>query len=310
MGVTYYPIREDLARRAHDLMSFSDYQEGRATTEYRALVDIAVETAERQKKRVDPMYHAKIDGLLDLYARKLADVINKDNEIGTRCPSVMISGGSNFPVRKKQKQNAAWDKNREAWENVNGILDKIKSTGRGGISADDPGAVAKLREKLESREVLQARMKAANAAVRMKDTTKGDAKLAELGYSVEAIQRLREPDYCGRVGFPSYELTNNNAEIRRLRGRIAELEKRESEPAPEDWEFDGGSVVANTELNRLQILFDDKPDEDVRAELKSNGFKWAPSQKAWQRQLTPNAMYAARRIKAIAPVTKGGERDG
>ena len=304
MGVTYYPIREDLARRAHDLMSLSDYQEGRATTEYRALVDIAADTAERQKKRVDPMFHAKIDSLLDLYARKLADVINRDNEIGTRCPSIMVAGPSKFPVQKKAKQNAAWDRNREEWEKVNGILDKIKSVGRGGISADDPDAVVKLREKLESREELQARMKAANAAIRMKDTAKGDAKLAELGYSAEAIQRLREPDYCGRVGFPSYELTNNNAEMRRIRARIAELEKRESEPAPEGWEFDGGSVVVNMELNRLQILFDDKPDEDVRAELKSNGFKWAPSQHAWQRQLTGNAMYAARRIKAIAPAAE------
>ena len=48
----------------------------------------------------------------------------------------------------------------------------------------------------------QETMKAANAAVRMKDTAKGDAKLADLGYTPEEIKQLREPDYCGRIGYP------------------------------------------------------------------------------------------------------------
>ena len=42
----------------------------------------------------------------------------------------------------------------------------------------------------------------------------------------------------------------------------------------------------NREDNRLQVFFDGKPDADTRAELKSNGFRWAPSVGAWQRQLT------------------------
>jgi hypothetical protein len=47
---------------------------------------------------------------------------------------------------------------------------------------------------------------------------------------------------------------------------------------------------------RLQLLFDGKPDEKTRSVLKSNGFKWAPSQNAWQRQLTENAKYSLQRI--------------
>lgn len=144
-------------------------------------------------------------------------------------------------------------------------------------------------------------MKAANAAVRMKDTAKGDAKLADLGYTPEEIKQLREPDYCGRIGYPSYALSNNNANIKRIRDRITELEKRQTEQAPEGWKFDSGEVVVNTEMNRLQIIFDGKPDEVVRAELKGEGFRWAPSQKAWQRQLTDNALRAVRRLKCIAP---------
>ena len=67
------------------------------------MVDEAVEIAERQKKRVDPMHHEKIDRLLDTYCRKLAANMNHHNEIMARVPSVMIAGPSNFPVRKKEK---------------------------------------------------------------------------------------------------------------------------------------------------------------------------------------------------------------
>ena len=63
--------------------------------------------------------------------------------------------------------------------------------------------------------------------------------------------------------------------------------------------FDGGEIVRNAEENRLQILFDEIPDADTRDALKSNGFRWSPRNKAWQRQLTQNAEYAARRVLGL-----------
>ena len=298
--MSYHTINEEAARRANDMNSFRDYKAGSATAEYRRMVDAATELAERQKQRVDPMYHEKIDRLLETYCRKLAENMNASYSIEARCPSILISGGGNFPVRKKEKQNAARDRNLEEWNYIQGLLDKIRSVGTGGISSDDPQAVEKLEAKLAALEKHQEMMKAANAAIRMKDPAKGDAKLAELGYTPEDIAKLREPDFCGRIGYPAYLLQNNNANIRRIRGRIEELKKR-SENTPEGWEFDGGRVVMNTTENRLQIIFDGKPDADVRTELKGEGFRWAPSQGAWQRQLTDNAMRAARRLKCIAP---------
>lgn len=298
--MSYYTINEEAARHANDMNSFRDYKAGSATAEYRRMVDAATELAERQKQRVDPMYHEKIDRLLEIYCRKLAENMNASYSIEARCPSILISGGGNFPVRKKEKQNAARDRNLEEWNYIQGLLDKIRSVGTGGISSDDPQAVEKLEAKLATLEKHQEMMKAANAAIRMKDPAKGDAKLAELGYTPEDIAKLRAPDFCGRIGYPAYELQNNNANIRRIRGRIAELKKR-TENTPEGWEFDGGRVVVNTAENRLQIIFDGKPDADIRTELKGEGFRWAPSQGAWQRQLTDNAMRAGRRLKCIAP---------
>lgn len=96
----YYPINEEAAKRAKDMNSFSDYQPGSATAGYRAMVDEAYAAAERQKARVDPMYHDKIDALVDRYARKLAENLNERNVIDARVPSILISGGGNFPVAK------------------------------------------------------------------------------------------------------------------------------------------------------------------------------------------------------------------
>ena len=114
----YYAINEGAARRANDVNSFYDYKPGSATAEYRQMVDKAVEIGERQKKRVDPMYHEKIDSLVDTYARKLAENMNSSFSIEARVPSILIAGGSNFPVRKKEKQNAARDRNMEDWNEI------------------------------------------------------------------------------------------------------------------------------------------------------------------------------------------------
>ena len=151
-AINYYIINEEQARRAKEMNSFYDYKEGSATAEYRRSVDAAARIAEEQKRKVDPIHHERIDRLLDVYARKLAENINKQNAIAARVPSILVAGGSNFPVRKKEKQNRADDTAMAEWREIQGILDKIRGTGKGGISADDPEAVQKLKAKLEALE--------------------------------------------------------------------------------------------------------------------------------------------------------------
>lgn len=287
------PINEELARRAKEMNSYDDYIPGSATAEYNTLCAAADEIAARQKKRTDPIHHAKIDALLSSYKKRIAEYINRSNEIDTRCPSWLVSGGSNFPTRKKEKQNAARDKNMEFYNDTQAILDKIRSVGMGGISDDDPDAAAKIEQKLTARRELQERMKAANAAIRMKDTAAGDARLAELGFTTNEIHDLRAPDFLGRVGFANYELSNNNAEIHRLEKRLTDLRKRAENPLP-DFDFDGGHAEANADENRLQLFFKGKPSDEIRDALKKEGFRWSPRFGAWQRQLTPNAYRAIR----------------
>ena len=303
-AVPYYPINEDAARRAKEAMSFDSYKPGRATAEYRHYVDKAVELAARQKRRVDPSFHAKIDGLLDTYARKLAANMNHGYEIAARVPSIMIAGGSNFPVRKKQKQLAADEKNMQEFSEIQGLLSKIRSTGMGGISADDPNAISKLQSKLAKREALQETMKAVNAYYRKHKTVDGCPHLTP--EQIEKMKASMSGDWrANPKPFESYQLSNNNAEIRRLKERIAAL-TRQREIGYVGWEFDGGKVEANAADNRLQIFFDGKPEADTREKLKEYGFRWSPSAGAWQRQLNDNAIRAADYLACIAPLT--GER--
>ena len=166
------------------------------------------------------------------------------------------------------------------------------------ISADDPDAVKKLRERVENLKSSQERMKAANAAIRkhQKDGPEAQqAVLERLGFQPDRAKAILTPDVMGTVGFASYSLSNNNANIRRLEERIQILEKAqalEDRETPYAW----GTVRENREINRIQFRFEDKPNEEVRNLMKSSGFRWAPSEGAWQRQWTGNAVYAARDV--------------
>ena len=278
----YYPINEEAARRAKDANSFYDYVPGSATAAYQAMVDEAYKLGEAQKGRVDPLYHEKIDALLDRYARKLADNLNQRNIIDARVPSVMIAGPANFPVRKKEKQNAARDRNMGEYSEIAGLLEKLE-------------------KKLAELEAEQESMKSINAYFRKHKTLEGCPDLS--AEQMQTLQASMARDWRKvKVPYPSYWLSNNNANIHRVRQRIDDLKSRSEYVG---WTFPGGEAKINETENRLQLLFDEKPSEEQRRELKGGGFKWAPSQGAWQRQLTRNAIYAAGRIDFIRP--EGGE---
>lgn len=81
----------------------------------------------------------------------------------------------------------------------------------------------------------------------------------------------------------------------------AVCEAQEVRSNKEDTEilFDGGRVIKNYSEDRVQIVFDTKPQQDVISNLKHNGFRWSPRFSAWQRQLTNNAYYAVTRVTPV-----------
>lgn len=297
MERVYYSINESLAKTAHDMMSMRDYEKDSKTKEYRSYVDKAYDLVDKIVTE-RPLQEERLYSMAERYSRRMAEYFNRDSKIGCMCPSILISGGGNFPVKKKERQVQAWDTNHQFYQETQKILSKIESAlyGKDVIKSGDQDAIERLEEKLVSLKETQERMKVANKAIRLKDAEKGDEELKILGYSDEQIQELRTPDYMGRVGFPAYALQNNNANIHRVEERLKSL-KAVKEKGTKETEFELFKVVENVEAMRLQIIFDEKPEADVRAVLKKNGFKWAPSQGAWQRMLNPAGKYALNRVK-------------
>ena len=170
---------------------------------------------------------------------------------------------------------------------------------RGAISSNDPQALEKLTTKLEKCKTDQAYMKDVNAYYRKFGSCKGYPDMPD-STAAKLDERVRGAYSWDKQPYPSYTLTNNSAEIRRLTKRIEEL-TRNQEVGFTGWEFNGCRAEANTQMNRLQLFFEQKPNDQQREKLKENGFKWAPSQDAWQRQLTDNAISAAGRLDFLKP---------
>lgn len=271
----YYPLNEETAREAWEMNHFGEFRSDES--DYRAAVDGTYALAE-EAAQYNPERREEVFSIADRYAKRLADWYDKKYRIDSRCPSVLISGPANFPVRKKDKQVRALDGHYEELRRIEGLRERIRSIGDAPdiIKCGDEDAIEKLNAKIGKLTERQEQMKAANA---------------------QARKEGKEAPY------PSFTLSNNSQKIRAARKRLEELEAVKDEGTKRQTsEFMGESVevVENTELMRLQLLFDGKPSDEVRAALKKNGFRWSPKQGAWQRQLTANARYAFRRMTKSA----------
>jgi hypothetical protein len=159
------------------------------------------------------------------------------------------------------------------------------------ISADDPEAVAKLKEKLAKREAQQQHMKDFNRAHRAwKKKPDAPATLKLLAAFTEEQQaqlKAYVPAYSWEPApFAPYQMQNNNANIKRIRDRIAEIEREQELPEAEAIEGDGWKLVEDAEENRIKFEFEGKPPAETRTLLKSRGFRWRMSntRTIWLRQ--------------------------
>ena len=291
----YYSISEATAERAHYAVHMSDYKPNSATNEYQASVDEVYKLAEAKKAKTSEFYHAKIDALADKYSRKLAQWYNDYNRNEASCPSWFITGPANYPVRKHERK---MNRERTLWneyDEIKGIIDKIKAVGTGPIDLADPNAREMLTERLESLQKELDRSKEINAYYRKHKTLEGlPGMTAEKAKSMtDTIRETMERCPWITSPVPQYELTSLRDKIKRTSERLEELDRRQNTKT-EDEQHDGFTIIRNAGLDRLQIIFEDIPDADTRQALKSHGFRWSPSNKAWQRQLTENAERAAK----------------
>jgi hypothetical protein len=101
--------------------------------------------------------------------------------------------------------------------------------------------------------------------------------------------------------YPGWEITNLGGTIRQVKKRIDTLTAHADDETTESM-INGVRVIDNVEEHRLQLLFDGKPDENIRKMLKASGFRWTPSKECWQSYRGTHQNHRAEMICKEMPV--------
>jgi hypothetical protein len=373
-------INEELARRAKENCSFSDYKPGSATAEFNTEIERVKTLIEKAKCKVSPEAQGRLDKLFNSYIAKYANWINKRNANGAGHVSVMISGPANYNMRAHEKYLNRESKIWEEYEQLNNIEWKILSIVRGDkvIRSDDKNAVEKIKTKIKSLQGVPDPYGNKSAEIRrlkgrllelapeefaeqQANITVNGAKTYEEIVALWDTGKIHQSQYDASNGRWYYDLLVDFTDGKRHYKELVSLEvdeaganhvtfntrKMETEliPLTDEHKYnliiskisgsgnkaviyqhlksltpkaqaakvaeesndseaadtvtingESAKVVRNKEAMRLQLMFDGKPEEKTREILKSNGFRWAPSNMAWQRLLNNNAEWSLKRI--------------
>lgn len=293
-----------LAISAHSGTSFTPEKRGAAV--------VSGYSAELQEVYNTLQSHAEKGGTLDLLDDEFArfrggyrDRYQKYLGSKSRVMSTMITGPANFPTRRNGKRCDVAHKRLE--EMIEFKARAIKAAIRNlrpdlrPIMAGDADAIARLEAEIVSAERAQETMKVANAAIR-KHAKAGEhaqlVALVELGLSDSQARKLLTKDCFGGIGFASYALSNNNANIRRMKARLEQIKKAKSTP---DSRIEGGNGIVVEDCpadNRVRIRFPGKPERQVRERLGKNGFRFARSLTAWQAYRNSSSISYAKQFVA------------
>lgn len=225
----------------------------------------------------------------DLFKTKYKEKLSSWLQASSRCASSFITGGAGFNTRKAENAN---NRERKVYEDFRNWREWQYIQ------------IAKRQELAKSPE--QREKELIKYVLLDITATFQDSRSIDLLY-----KRVEKYAYKGMVDVINAaveEVVKQNDIYNRITSRhrffrlieLAEkhatkIEATKEAPNKEE-EIEGVKVIHNTDLDRLQLLFDGKPAQDIITLLKKNAFRWSPSNKAWQRQLTSNAIHAANKV--------------
>ena len=153
-----------------------------------------------------------------------------------------------------------------------GLSDYLENT----IFDDDPDAIEKIEQKIARLEKEHEFMLAVNKICRNGkfNETEKISSIVALGASEESARKILVPEYSWQsAGFESWALSNNSANIRRYKERLATLTaRRERQAAAENSE--NGVLIQERAYGSVSVTFAEKPEHSVISALKSAGFRW------------------------------------
>ena len=153
-----------------------------------------------------------------------------------------------------------------------GLSDYLENT----IFDDDPDAIEKVEQRITRLEKEHEFMLAVNKICRNGkfNETEKISSIVALGASEESARKILAPEYSWQsAGFESWALSNNSANIRRYKERLATLTaRRERQAAAENSE--NGVLIQDRAYGSVSVTFAEKPEYSVISALKSAGFRW------------------------------------
>lgn len=271
----------ETARRAFNWSSFdADKRGDKAISDYQALLDEDLKEVpqEEQERYVDNFHKYLLNWL----------------SAQSRCANCMVTGPANFNVSRNEKANKS-EMNR---------YNEFKEWRERALSAIKRKAEQEYQNSLTDEQKLEQKWDVVKIEIDTVFITqllygklerialKGEVELMQksIDYVRELNAQRSKPIFTERHKFfKLIELAEQ------WRNKIEQKNNRESS----ELDFEGGKVVKNFAEDRLQIIFDSKPDYATILNLKKNGFRWSPSFGAWQRQLTANAYDATTRVISV-----------
>lgn len=283
------------AINAHRGTSFSPEQRGeQMISSYQALINadmmVIHDATDEQKQR----YAAKFKQLLSAYMGSMSRIV-----------STMIAGPSNFPVRRMEKLNRFSD---NAYSNFNNWREAALKGIKKSIEKNMPEEMKWLKQfqilERNIRSSAKTIMEIDNGintystrALFVKSITGSILTCAKHGH-VELVENaldlLKELNskHTKPIVTENHKVFNALEDAKAVRSSRVEAVKKENTT----YQFDGGEIILNFEADRIQVQHDNKPAPEIISLLKKNAFKWSPSNKVWQRQITANAIHATNNL--------------
>lgn len=173
-------------------------------------------------------------------------------------------------------------------EKAAGLSDYLECT----IFDDDPDAIERIQQKIENLERQHEIMLVVNKICRNKklDEFAKISAIVDLGLSESAAKEAVHPSESWQsVGFDSYVISNNKANIRRYKERLVSLKKRQERKAAAE-AAENGVFIETLSNGFCRVTFAEKPEREIINSLKSAGFYWSGGCWRGERSKLPEAV--------------------
>lgn len=222
------------------------------------------------------------------YIEKYVSLFSHWLSAHSRCASSAITGGSGFNVRRAGK---ASNSERNAYTAFDEWRAKAKTSIAKRTEQNKPEA-QKFDERLES---LKAQI---SQKIEWGSVANCYSMIERLAYNGE-VELVKEcliliSTYNDNHKKPFMTSRHKVWGLPEIAEKSVVRKEERAEKENQELLIVGGKVVYNYAIDRLQLVFDEKPVYNIISALKHSGFRWAPSETAWQRQLTNNAIYSTK----------------